>query len=49
MDMSAFPDENEVLLQDGSKFEVIAVDTTKDQTGTTLNIIVLKCEHYQRQ
>jgi len=23
MDMSAFPEENEVLLQDGSKYEVI--------------------------
>ena len=46
MDMSAFPEENEVLLQDGSKYEVIAVDTTKDQNNNNLNVIVLKCEHY---
>ena len=31
MDMSAFPEEKEVVLVDGSKFEVIAVDTIKDQ------------------
>ena len=47
MDMSAFPEEKEVLLQDGSKFEVIAVDTIKDQNNKTLNIIVLKCEGYK--
>ena len=28
MDMSAFPDEKEVLLVDGAKFEVISVDNT---------------------
>ena len=43
MDMSAFPDEKEVLLQDGSKFEVISVETTKDQNNKILNIVVLKC------
>ena len=47
MDMSAFPEENEVLLQDGSRYEVIAVDTTKDKSNNTLNVIVLKCEHYK--
>ena len=47
MDMSAFPEENEVLLQDGSKYEVIAVDTIKDQNNNTLNVIVLKCEMYE--
>ena len=28
MDMSAFPDEKEVLLFDGSKFEVISIEMT---------------------
>ena len=47
MDMSAFPEENEVLLSDGSNYEVIAFDTTKDQNNKTLNVIVLKCERYK--
>ena len=47
MDMSAFPDEKEVLLTDGSKFEVISVETTQDKDGNTENFIVLKCEAYK--
>ena len=47
MDMSAFPEEKEVLLQDGSKYEVISVDTTKDQNQNTLHVVVLKCEYYK--
>ena len=47
MDMPAFPEENEVLLQDGSKYEVIAVDTIKDKNNNNLNVIVLKCECYK--
>ena len=47
MDMSAFPDEKEVLLVDGSKFEVISVETTKDKDGNSSNFIVLKCEFYK--
>jgi len=43
MDMSAFPDEKEVLLVDGCKFEVITVDTTQDQNGKPLNVVTLKC------
>ena len=30
MDMSAFPDEKEVLLVDGAEFEVISVNKTQD-------------------
>ena len=33
MDMSAFPEENEVLLYDGLKFEVISVQKTVGQQG----------------
>ena len=46
MDMSAFPDEKEVLLYDGSRFEVISVEATKDKDGNTSNFIVLKCDYY---
>ena len=45
MDMSAFPDEHEVLLYDGSKFEVVSVTQTQLK-GEVLNVIVLKCERY---
>ena len=47
MDMSAFPDEKEVLLVDGSKFEVISVETTQDKDGKSENFIVLKCDFYE--
>ena len=47
MDMSAFPDEKEVLLVDGSKFEVISVETTQDKDGKSENFIVLKCDWYK--
>jgi len=47
MDMSAFPDEKEVLLNDGSKFEVISVETTQDKDGKSENFIVLKCDSYE--
>ena len=47
MDMSAFPDEKEVLLLDGSRFEVISVDTTEDKDGKSENFIVLKCNCYK--
>ena len=47
MDMSAFPDEKEVLLVDGSNFEVISVEATKDKEGNTSNFIVLKCQYYK--
>ena len=43
MDMSAFPDEKEVLLHDGLKYEVISAETTQDKDGKTQNFIVLKC------
>ena len=43
MDMSAFPDEKEVLLYDGTKFEVLSIEKTAKQSGETLIIIVLKC------
>ena len=33
MDMSAFPDEKEVLLVDGSKFEVISIEANKVKDG----------------
>ena len=46
MDMSAFPEEREVLLYDGSKFEVMSVDQTKDKHGNPLNIVVLKGQFY---
>ena len=41
MDMSAFPEEREVLLYDGCKFEVMSIDQTKDKHGNLLNIVVL--------
>ena len=41
MDMSAFADEQEVLLQDGLKFEVFSVEKIKDKQGKPLNFIVL--------
>ena len=41
MDMSAFADEREVLLYDGSKFEVLSVDQTTDKNGNPLNLVVL--------
>ena len=41
MDMSAFPDESEVLLFDGLLFEVISVESTVDKNGNPLNVIVL--------
>ena len=46
MDMSAFPDEKEVLLFDGTKFEVISIEKTAKSNGEPLIIIVLKCENY---
>ena len=38
MDMSAFPDEQEVLLVDGSKFEVMSVETTQ-KNGKPFNTV----------
>ena len=46
MDMSAFPDEKEVLLYDGLWFEVISLEQTVDAQGKPFNIIVLKEEWY---
>ena len=43
MDLSAFPDEKEVILYDRSKFEVVSIDQIQYQ-GKPLNVIVLKCE-----
>ena len=48
MDMSAFPEEEEVLLTDGSKFEVMSVEQTTDKKGKPLNFIVLKHERYDK-
>jgi len=42
MDMSAFADEDEVLLYDGLKFEVMSVQKIKDKQGKPLNFVVLK-------
>ena len=42
MDMSSFPEEKEVLLFDGCKFEVLSVDQTTNKKGEPLNIVVLK-------
>ena len=46
MDMSAFPDEKEVLLYDGTRFEVISIEKTTKSSGEPLIIIVLKVEYY---
>ena len=46
MDMSAFPGEKEVLLFDGTQFEVMSTEQTKDKNGNPLNLIVLKCEDH---
>ena len=45
MDMSAFPDEAEVLLYDGEQFEVVSVDQS-DKNGKPFYTIVLKCNGY---
>ena len=42
MDMSPFADENEILLMDGTRFEVISVQKTATLQGQPLNLIVLK-------
>ena len=42
MDMSAFPDEKEVLIYDGTKFEVLSIEKTTKPNNDPLNIIVLK-------
>ena len=42
MDMSAFPEEKEILLYDGSEFEVVSVEKTVDQYGSPLNLVILK-------
>ena len=46
MDMSAFPDEKEVLICDGTKFEVLSIEKTTKTNNEPLNIIVLKCNAY---
>ena len=46
MDMSALPQEKEILLNDGVKFEVISVEKTVDQYGSPINLITLKHEWY---
>ena len=46
MNMSAFPEEKEILLQDGSTFYVVSVEKTVDQHGTPLNLVILKEESY---
>ena len=47
MNMSAFPEEREVILVDGSKFEVISVVSSQDEKGDPLNVVVLKCEFHR--
>ena len=46
MDMSAFPKEKEVLICDGTKFEVLSIEKTTKSNNEPLNIIVLKVEDY---
>ena len=46
MDMSAFPEEQEILLQDGKSFFVVSVEKTVDQHGTPLNLVILKTLKY---
>ena len=46
MDMSALPQEQEILLQDGSKFEVLSVEKAVDQYGDPINHITIKHEYY---
>ena len=46
MDMSALPQEQEILLEDGAKFEVVSVEKTQDQYGQPINLITLKHEYY---
>ena len=42
MNMSAFPEEKEILLYDGTLFYVVSVEKTVDQHGTPLNLVILK-------
>ena len=46
MDMSAFPDEKEVLIVDGTNFEVLSIEKTTKSNNEPLNIIVLKVYNY---
>ena len=46
MDMSAFPDEKEILIYDGTNFEVLSIEKTTKTNNEPLNIIVLKCLNY---
>jgi hypothetical protein len=46
MDMSAFPDEKEVLIVDGMEFEVLSIEKTTKSNNEPLNIIVLKVHEY---
>ena len=46
MDMSALPQEKEILLNDGARFEVISIDKSVDQYGSPLHLISLKHEYY---
>ncbi len=46
MDMSAFPEEKEILLYDGEHFSVVSVEKTVDQHGSPLNLVVLKHDEY---
>ena len=46
MDMSAFADEDEVLLLDGMKFEVMSVQKITGKQGKPLNFVVLKEQHF---
>ena len=46
MDMSAFPDEKEVLIFDGTEFEVLSIEKSTKSNNDPLNIIVLKVIGY---
>lgn len=47
MDMSAFPDEREVLVYDGTKFFVESVTLIEDSKGKAMNHIILKNYGYK--
>lgn len=46
MDMSALPQEKEIVLADGTRFEVLSVEQSVDSDGLPLNIITLKNMNY---
>ena len=46
MDMSDFPDEKEIILYDGLRFEVKSIDETVGKNRQTLHVVVLEGPYF---